>query len=131
MKKHLHISSKVENITFAENLIEEISEQFDIKNDVYGNILVSVMEAVNNAVQHGNKNDERKSVDIYCSVTDKLVMFRIIDEGPGFKFNDIPDPTKPENIEKTSGRGIFLMNHLADEVSFSNEGREVQLKFNI
>ena len=56
-------------------------------------------------------------------------MFTVIDQGPGFDYDTLPDPTAPENLEKIGGRGIFLMKHLADEVKFENEGRTVQLHF--
>ena len=131
MENHLHISSKVENITHAENLVDQISEEHSLSSEIYGNMLVSVIEAVNNAIQHGNKNIESKYVDIYCTVTRESVLFRVIDQGTGFDFKKIPDPTKPENLEKPNGRGIFLMNHLADKVTFDDQGREVQLKFNL
>ncbi|MGM0531457.1 MAG: ATP-binding protein, partial [Bacteroidota bacterium] len=64
-------------------------------------------------------------------VTDKEIQFIISDNGPGFNHQDLPDPTKPENIEKTHGRGIFLMKHLADEVEFNEKGNEVKISFSL
>ena len=57
-------------------------------------------------------------------------MFKVRDEGAGFDFDNLPDPTAPENLLKENGRGIFLMRNLADEVEFTGEGNEVCLFFN-
>ncbi|HAN77656.1 MAG TPA: ATP-binding protein [Bacteroidales bacterium] len=131
MEKHLRISSEIENLSLAENLVDEVYAIMNMNSELYGNVLVALIEAVNNAIQHGNKNDPSKFVDIYCSVDNELVSFVIIDEGVGFNYRDIPDPTKPENIEKPHGRGVFLINHLADSVNFYRNGAEIHLKFNI
>ena len=60
-----------------------------------------------------------------------MIKFRVEDEGKGFDFHNLPDPTSPENLEKPGGRGIFLMKHLADEVDFSEQGKVVELSFYI
>ena len=65
------------------------------------------------------------------NIDSQTITFTVFDEGTGFDFNDLPDPTSPENLEKPQGRGIFLMNHLADEVNFIDNGNVVQLKFSI
>jgi len=70
-------------------------------------------------------------VDVEFKATDKHISFVIHDQGTGFDPSALPDPTNPENIEKPSGRGVFLMKHLADKVEFSDEGRTVLLDFNI
>ncbi|HIA37401.1 MAG TPA: ATP-binding protein [Flavobacteriales bacterium] len=106
---------------------------YEINEDHYGNILISLTEAVNNAIQHGNKNDPKKNVEIVFDVETNLesFSFTVKDEGDGFDYTTIPDPTAPENIEKISGRGVFLMRNLADKVGFYSEGREIQLNFKI
>ena len=71
------------------------------------------------------------STDIEYNIENQTITFTVFDEGNGFDFNDLPDPTSPENLEKPQGRGIFLMNHLADEVNFIDNGNIVQLKFSI
>jgi serine/threonine-protein kinase RsbW len=70
-----------------------------------------------------------KSVSLALSLDDQGLKFRIQDSGTGFNYQNIPDPTMPDNIDKPAGRGIFLMKHLADEVSFQDEGRIVELSF--
>jgi serine/threonine-protein kinase RsbW len=58
-----------------------------------------------------------------------MIQFVVEDEGKGFDYEHLPDPTSPENIEKVGGRGIFLMKHLSDEVQFTERGKVVHLNF--
>ena len=125
----LRFDSKPENIAVVERLIDQLSEQHSIIPEHYGNVLIAMTEGVNNAIVHGNKLDPDKSVTVVCAVDGKNLVFRISDEGPGFDFDNLPDPTAPENIEKPHGRGVFLMRHLADECAFEDEGRIVELTF--
>ena len=125
----IQFPSLMENVRIVESFIENARERFSIDDDVYGNILVSVMEAVNNAIQHGNKLDKNKNVTLQLNPTESQLTFTITDEGSGYNFDDLPDPTKPDNIEKPNGRGIFLIRHLADQVGFHNNGASVELTF--
>ena len=95
----------------------------------YGKILVSTLEAVNNAITHGNKSEIEKMVDIEISYKKEKLKITVKDEGAGFIPEEIPDPTTPQNIESVNGRGIFLMSHLADEVKFSKQGNAVTIFF--
>lgn len=119
------------NIVIVERLINEICSSYKVSEDFYGNILVAVTEAVNNAIQHGNKLDPGKKVDVEFKAADKVITFSVHDQGNGFDYNTLPDPTNPENLEKPSRRGVFLMRHLADKVEFTDSGRTVLLNFNI
>ncbi len=121
--------SEVKNINLVERLIDDISAKYQLHSDVYGKLLLAVVEGVNNAIVHGNKLESDKDVVLQYEISDKDIQFIITDSGPGFNYKDLPDPTKPENIEKTHGRGIFLMNHLADEVEFNDKGNEVKVVF--
>ena len=127
----LTIQSEVANISVVERLIDDISSKFQLHDEVYGKVLLAVVEGVNNAIVHGNKLDESKSVHIQYTINESFIEFSIKDEGQGFDIDAIPDPTKPENLEKTHGRGIFLMNHLADEIAFLEGGNTVVMKFNL
>ena len=131
MKKVLDFPSKIENISIVENLVDELSEKFELDSVIYGNILVSVVESVSNAILHGNKSDINKKVFVECSVDKNVVLFKVRDEGTGFDYSKIPDPTLPENLDKPHGRGIFLMSRLADKIKFEKEGREVEIMFKI
>ena len=122
----LRFDSKPENIAIVERLIDQISEDHSIIPEHYGNVLIAMTEAVNNAIVHGNKLDPEKSVTVSCAIDGKSLVFRISDEGPGFDYENLPDPTAPENIEKPHGRGVFLMRHLADDCAFEDAGRVVE-----
>ena len=78
-----------------------------------------------------NKANPDKKIDISLKKEKDKVSFTIKDEGTGFDPKDLPDPTAPENLENPGGRGVFLMRHLADEINFENEGRRVEMIFNI
>jgi serine/threonine-protein kinase RsbW len=125
----IQIPSLTENIRMIESFIDNAREKFHLDDDIYGNIMIAVTEAVNNAIKHGNKGDSSKNVFLTLSLNDKLIKFKIEDEGNGFDYENLPDPTAPENIEKPGGRGVFLMKHLSDEVDFKEGGRVVELSF--
>ncbi|MCX2744800.1 ATP-binding protein [Mangrovivirga sp. M17] len=121
--------SITENIRIVESFIDNAKEKYQLTDEVYGNIMVAVTESVNNAIQHGNKNVMDKSVYLSLIFTEGSIQFEIEDEGDGFDYETLPDPTAPENIDKPGGRGIFLMKHLSDEVAFEDEGKRVILTF--
>jgi serine/threonine-protein kinase RsbW len=127
----LVITSKAENLVLVEKLVEDVCDLFDIKEELYGHILVALTEAVNNAIQYGSKGDPEKQIEITFKVKDNILCFTVKDQGDGFDFNHVPDPTDPRNIEKPTGRGIFLMKHLADKVSFEENGTKVILEFKL
>jgi len=126
---NLEIPAIPDNIRMIESFIDNAKESFHMDEDIYGNVMISVTEAVNNAICHGCKSDPSRSVMLSMMLEQNAVRFRIKDGGPGFDISKLPDPTTPENIEKPAGRGIFLMRHLADEVSFHDNGSTVELCF--
>ncbi|MCC6385261.1 MAG: ATP-binding protein [Bacteroidia bacterium] len=128
-KKTVSIVSEPQSINIIEKLIEEIRDEHKIHEEAFGNILVSVTEAVNNAIQHGNKNDPSKKVIVTYEIEGDTLIFSVTDEGTGFDYYNLPDPTSPENLEKPTGRGVFLMKHLSDQVIFSENGKTVELYF--
>ena len=133
MKKSINFSSVPENLALVEKMVDEICNDYSINEDYYGNILISITEAVNNAIQHGNKYDPGKQVQVEFDADNDLeyLCFKISDEGDGFDVSTLSDPTEPANIEKLNGRGIFLMRNLADNVGFSHDGSEVELNFKL
>lgn len=128
-EKELTFASTTDNISIVEKLVDELVEKYSIKEDFYGNILIALTEAVNNAIVHGNKLDEDKNVHVRVSNEEAVLRFHIEDEGPGFDYDNLPDPTAPENIEKPNGRGVFLMRNLADRCEFHEDGKIVELEF--
>jgi len=126
---HIEIPSLSENIRMIESFIDNAKEKYKLDDDIYGNIMIAVTEAVNNAIKHGNQNDSSKNVSLSLQLEESLLKFKIQDQGQGFNYSNLPDPTAPENLEKPGGRGIFLMKHLSDEVDFKEGGRVVELSF--
>lgn len=129
MYKKISIESTIGNLRVVENAIDEATTELSISQDYYGKILVSAMEAVNNAILHGNQSDPEKIVVIEISFNDKQLQIKVTDEGKGFKPEAVPDPTTPENIEALNGRGIYLMSHLADKIEYSDKGNSVTMIF--
>ena len=127
----LDITSTSDNIRLVERLVEDVCDVFNVNEDSYGNILIAVTEAVNNAIYHGNKGNPDKRIKIGFESHEKNICFSVADEGRGFDYNNLPDPTDPANIDKPNGRGVFLMKNLADKVEFNNNGQEVMLTFNV
>ncbi len=125
----LQIPSITDNIRIVESFIDNVKDEFRFDDNIYGNIMIAVTESVNNAIVHGNKLDNHKLVDLSMEIAQNNIRFVIHDEGDGFDFNHLPDPTAPDNVLALGGRGIFLMRNLADEVAFSDEGRTVALTF--
>ena len=130
--KNITFSSSLENIPLVEKYVDSLYEEFKFSQEIYGNILISILEAVNNAIIHGNKKDSNKEVTLTVKLKDSnCLVVEVSDEGNGFDFNNLPDPVAPENIEKPYGRGIFLIRHLADKCIFHDEGRTVEMNFNL
>src|SRR6185295_1563131 len=125
----IEVPALSDNIRMIESFIDNAKDKFHLDDDIYGNIMIAVTEAVNNAIKHGSHNDSSKNVALSLSLDDSTIKFRIEDQGPGFNYDNLPDPTAPENIEKPGGRGIFLMKLLSDEVDFKEGGRVVELSF--
>ena len=123
------IPSIKENVSVVESFIENVGEKIRIEETIYGNVLVSVTEAVNNAIVHGNKEDKNKKVRLGLKQNKRSVRFIVEDEGVGFDHNTLPDPTNPKNIEKVKGRGIFLIKSLSDKTTFKQGGRVVEMLF--
>jgi serine/threonine-protein kinase RsbW len=132
MVKELVIGSDPDNLPLVEVFIDEIRGALEFKDDVYGNVMVAVTEAVNNSIFHGNKSLGGKRVFIRCeSVNPYRIVVCVQDEGSGFDPEKLPDPTAPENLENPGGRGVFLMRHLSDDIQFEEGGRCVKMFFNI
>lgn len=131
MIRQVDIGSKVENLRIIEGKVDELMLELGINKDEYGRIMVATMEAVNNAIVHGNQHDDSKNVSVSFECGKGDLTVRVRDQGLGFNPDCIPDPTAPENIENIRGRGVFLMKNLADDIGFNETGNEVVMKFNI
>jgi serine/threonine-protein kinase RsbW len=125
----ISIPSLIENIQVIESFIDNAKEDFEINDDMYGNIMISVTECISNAIIHGNQSNAAKMVHLELQMQQGLLKCSIEDEGSGFDYSNLPDPTEPENIEKLGGRGIFLMRNLSDDVKFEENGKKTILSF--
>lgn len=112
-----------------EEYVVNVAVANNINEDKINNLALAFSEAASNAVLHGNKNDHSKKVTIVITIDDDFFKVSIKDEGLGFNLEKVPDPTKPENILKESGRGIHIMRSFLDDLqySFTPNGTEVIL----
>ena len=129
--KQISLHSESKSLLILEDWINSLCEAYSIGEEIYGNILIAITEAVNNAIIHGNKNDIKKQTLIEYEVAKEKLIFKVSDKGVGFDFKNIKDPTDPENIEQPNGRGIFLMTHLADDVEYTEPGNCVEISFHL
>ncbi|MEO5910020.1 MAG: ATP-binding protein [Pelobium sp.] len=126
----LQLSSEGQSVAVLENFIDDLVANLSIGDDVYANLMTCLNEAITNAIYHGNKQDPEKKIFVNLEViNNKRLLFTIADEGEGFDFSSIPDPTEPDNLEKLTGRGVYIMKKLADQCIFNSRGNEVELHF--
>lgn len=128
-KQHLRFSSDINNVHLVEDFVEKICDEFKINTTYFGNILIAITEAVENAIIHGNRGIVEKTVDLYFEYDNNGFQFTIQDEGNGFDFDNIPDPTEAQNANV--GRGIYLIKALSDEVNFCDGGSTLEMGFQI
>jgi len=115
------ISSRFENIELVQVIAEHLCENAGVDEDGSHWIGMAVREAVANAIKHGNKLDVRKRVHAQFDLRGPELAIRISDEGEGFDPTKVSDPLNPQNLMKTSGRGIFYMRTFMDEVHYTFE----------
>jgi len=127
----LQLPSKPESITLLENLIEQIADKHNVSEDTFANMMTCLNEIAINAIVHGNKLDDSKKVIVNAEVDAKRVIWTVTDEGAGFDYDHLPDPTAVENLENLTGRGVFIVKQLADQCVFNATGNEVELHFKI
>ena len=131
LKSKISIPSDFSYLKNVESFIQGILEDVQASDFIFGYIMLCVSESVNNAIYHGNKQDLNKHVTIFAECTDDYLLVEVADEGTGFNYEDLPDPTRTENIRKEGGRGLFIIKNLVDQISFRNNGSIIQLKFKL
>ena len=114
----LSLPSRIETVAAAAAAVAEFVGRSGVSDDAAFGIDMAVREAVTNAVLHGNRQDENKTVELVLKSSPDAVEISVHDQGPGFNPENVPDPTATENILKTSGRGIFFMRTFMDEVDW-------------
>lgn len=123
------LDSTLASVNNAEETACRIASSAGFVDDEVTRIAMAVREATVNAVLHGNAYDEKKKVTVAFEKTAQSLVIVVTDQGRGIDINSIPDPLAPENLLKTSGRGIFLMRSFMDEVQInpSQAGTEVKM----
>lgn len=131
--KKLILDSTFEEMERIEPYVQDLKAWADFDDEDFNRIMLTLSEAVNNAIMHGNKQDANKQVVIQTALDNKkkLLTVSVEDEGDGFDPEDIPDPLKDENLMNQSGRGVYLIKQYADDIQFSDGGSTVTISFNI
>jgi serine/threonine-protein kinase RsbW len=129
----VEIPSRLEELNRVESLVQKIAKMVCLPQDRHDNLAIAITEAVGNAIIHGNHRDPDKKVRIQFQIDGPFLKVSVMDEGRGFDPNALSDPLLPENLMKESGRGIFILKNLMDEVhfSFSEKGTIVQMALKI
>ncbi|BDS13730.1 ATP-binding protein [Aureispira anguillae] len=128
---NLTLESHPKNIAEVEPYVTQVVKKYEINQELYGNMLITLTEAVSNAIIHGNSAKAAKKVFVSTNCSQQKICFTVQDEGSGFDPDGLPDPTAPENILTPGGRGVFLMRQLSDAVTFGDDGRLVTLEFSL
>ena len=127
----LVLPSRPSSVAEVEGFVHDIIREYGLDADAQGNILISLTEAVTNAIRHGNGCDGDKHVRVEVwNLRDKL-RITVTDEGSGFEPDEVPDPTAPEFIAREGGRGVFLMRALSDEIEFRRDDRAVDMYYEL
>jgi serine/threonine-protein kinase RsbW len=128
----LSLRSNPGNIQRVEAFLAKVGKAVNLDEIQTHKLMVSLTEAVNNAIIHGNHSDARKRVSVVCEILPGWLVFLIDDQGQGFQPADVKNPLKDENLLRESGRGIFLMRTLMDKVEFEKtpDGMQVRLWLN-
>ena len=119
LQEEFNLPSRIESVDEAALKADDFAKKSGLGDDFISSIDLAVRESVANAVKHGNKFDETKTVEIRLAKTDEGFEMTVRDFGTGFDVDDIPDPTKTENLLKASGRGILFMRAFMDVVEWS------------
>jgi len=119
--------SEIELIYVLDALSNEILKEMGFNEEDVEQANLAIIEAGSNAIKHGNRNDPNKRVNFQFHLGEDKLTVVVQDEGKGFDTNKLPDPLDPENLLKTNGRGIFLMQICMNEVTFDKKGSEVRM----
>lgn len=127
----LAIKSDIKELGKVEIFLRKIFEKEELPEVCFNKVLLCISEAVINSIEHGNKNDTDKNVDIQIDCGNGNICIEVHDEGEGFDFELIEDPTLKNNIRKETGRGIHIMKSLCSKVEFRNQGKSVEIKIDL
>lgn len=129
MERLFVISSKLNQINEVRFFLDGIFTEFRLDRTLFNRVFLGVSEALSNSIIHGNRFDVNKNVTLRVFFQSDFLVIEVVDEGPGFTFDCINDPTKPVNLMNEKGRGIFLIRQLSDEMVYSDCGRKLLIKY--
>ncbi|NWF49236.1 MAG: ATP-binding protein [Ignavibacteriaceae bacterium] len=118
-KYSLEIESDPNQLITVEEFVNYFSRDIGLNEDQINGLMLAVTEATTNAIRHGNKNDQTKTVLINVTANQNILKVVVKDQGVGFDPKDVPDPTDSENLLKDSGRGLYLMRVYMDDLQFN------------
>ena len=131
MQFELSISSQLSNVNIVRSFLDEIFLKFCLDRKYFNRIFLGLSEAVCNCIVHGNASDVDKKVVIKVRYSGGYLLLEIKDEGMGFCFANLTDPTSVNNLKKENGRGIFLICQTADDVKFYDGGSKVLIRYKL
>jgi len=129
LERLLVISSKLNQINEVRFFLDGIFTEFRLDRTLFNRVFLGVSEALSNSIIHGNRFDVNKNVTLRVFFQSDFLVIEVVDEGKGFTFDCINDPTKPVNLMNEKGRGIFLIRQLSDEMVYSDCGRKLLIKY--
>lgn len=126
----LSLNSTYEESEKVPDFVTDIQEKSQLEEDATGNLMLLLSEAVTNAIVHGNKLDENKTVEVEVQINSKKIVSTVKDHGKGFDPQAANDPLKEENLLKDSGRGIFLIKEISDSMDYLDNGTKIRFSIN-
>jgi len=130
-RMEIKIASETLELCQVEHFLKEVFIKNDVKPDIFFKALLCVNEAVINSIIHGNKFNPLKQVRIQSYSCKRFLYFRISDQGDGFDYENLPDPTALENLKKETGRGIYIIKKISDRTDFRQKGSIIEFKIEL
>lgn len=129
--KEIVLESSFDEVEHLEDYVNELQDWAEFKDEDYARIMLTLSEAVTNAIVHGNKENPEKQVIIRSKLTNGTLYISVKDEGAGFDPSNIPNPLKEENLMNIGGRGVYLIKEYADDLHFYENGTKLEMLFKL
>lgn len=130
LKFRLKLKSTFEESEKVPDFVANLQSKASLTEDETSTLMLLVSEAVTNAIEHGNKLDPSKEVDVEITIADKKIETIVKDQGEGFDPSETDDPLHEDNLLNARGRGVFLLKEISDEVKYLDGGRTVKFQIN-
>ncbi len=127
----LNIESDKKELIKVESFLRNIYKDKQLPEESFNKVLLCISEAVINSIEHGNRNTREKKVSVVVDCQESGLNVEVMDEGEGFDYDMIPDPTKDENIRKERGRGIYIIRTVSNNLIFKDKGKCVEFKIEL